>query len=69
MSYSQQQYTATLPAMVTLPLAQWEKVLELLGSHPWRDVNPLIVGIHRQIQHAMNAQGAPSSGEYEAAAA
>jgi hypothetical protein len=31
-------------------------VLEVLGGQPWREVNPLIVDVHRQIQDAVNAQ-------------
>ena len=48
----------SLMAMVTLPIARWNQVLEVLGGQPWRDVNPLIVDIHRQIQDAINAQTA-----------
>ena len=46
----------TLPAMVTLHIARWNQVLEVLGDRPWREVNPLIADIHRQIQDAVNAQ-------------
>jgi hypothetical protein len=28
----------------------------VLGDRPWREVNPLIADIHRQIQDAVNAQ-------------
>jgi len=55
MSGSQQDIT-TLPAMVTMPIARWNQVLEVLGGQPWREINPLIVDIHRQIQDAVNAQ-------------
>jgi hypothetical protein len=51
-----QQDVVTLPAMVTLPIARWNQVLEVLGAQPWREVNPLIVDIHRQIQDAVDAQ-------------
>lgn len=56
MSGTQQDIIA-LPAMVTMPIAQWNQVLEVLGKHPWVEVNPLIVNIHRQMQDAVNAQG------------
>lgn len=49
-----------LMAMVTLPIARWNQVLEVLGAQPWREVNPLIVDIHRQIQDAVNAQSMPA---------
>jgi hypothetical protein len=51
-----QQDILTLPAMVTMPIARWNQVLEVLGGQPWKDINPLIVDIHRQIQDAVNAQ-------------
>jgi hypothetical protein len=35
---------------VTLPLAHWARVLEVLSLQPWRDVNTLISEIHRQTQ-------------------
>lgn len=55
MSGSQQDIT-TLPAMVTMPIGRWNQVLEILGAHPWREVNPVIVDIHRQLQDAVAAQ-------------
>jgi hypothetical protein len=55
MSGSQQDITA-LMAMVTMPISRWNQVLEVLGGQPWKDINPLIVDIHRQIQDAVNAQ-------------
>ena len=47
---------ATLPAMVTLPIGEWEKVISFIGVNRWIDVNPLIVAIHRQINDALAAQ-------------
>jgi hypothetical protein len=56
MSGTQQQDILSLPAMVTMPIGRWNQVLDFLGSHPWREANPLIVDIHRQIQDAVNAK-------------
>ena len=55
MSETQQDILA-LPAMVTMPIARWNQILEALGGHPWREVNPLIVDIHRQIEGAVRAR-------------
>lgn len=62
MSQTTQQDITVLPAMVTMPIARWNQVLEVLGTRPWIDVNPLIVDIHRQIQDAVNAQNNLSTG-------
>jgi hypothetical protein len=51
----------SLMAMVTLPIARWNQILEVLGTQPWREVNPLIVDVHRQIQDAVNAQSGPQT--------
>lgn len=58
MSGNQQDIT-TLPAIVTMPIARWNQVLDILGTQPWREVNPLIVDLHRQLQDAVNAQRQP----------
>lgn len=55
MSGTQQDIT-TLPAMVTMPIGRWNQVLEILGTQPWREINPLIVDLHRQLQDAVAAQ-------------
>jgi hypothetical protein len=52
----QQQDITVLPAMVTMPVARWNQILEVLGKQPWSEVNPLIVDMHRQIQDAMQAR-------------
>lgn len=51
-----QQDIGALPAMVTLPIARWNMVLEILGAQPWREINPLIMDMHRQLQGAVNAR-------------
>jgi len=48
------QDVASLPVTVTLAIARWNQTLEVLGGQPWREINPLIVDIHRQIQEAVN---------------
>jgi hypothetical protein len=63
MSGTQQQDISALPAMVTMTVAQWNQVLEVLGAHPWREVNPLIVNVHRQIQDAVNAGLGPGQSQ------
>jgi hypothetical protein len=50
-----QQDILTLPVMVMLPVARWNQILETLGERPWREVNPLIVDIHRQVQDGVQA--------------
>lgn len=51
-----QQDINALMAMVTLPIGRWNQVLEVLGGQPWKEINPTIVDIHRQLQDAVNAQ-------------
>ncbi len=54
-----QQDILTLPAMVTMPIGRWNQILEALGGQPWREVNTLIVDIHRQIEDAVKARSEP----------
>ena len=52
----------TLMAMVTMPISRWNQVLEVLGQQPWREINPAIIDIHRQLQDAVNAQTGQGNG-------
>jgi hypothetical protein len=52
----QQQDVTMLPAMVMMTIGRWNQILEVLGTRPWTEVNPLIVDIHRQIGDAVQAQ-------------
>jgi hypothetical protein len=45
----------TLAATVMMPVGRWNQLLEMLGTHPWKDANPFIVEIHRQIEIAVQA--------------
>jgi len=61
MSGTQQDITS-LMAMVTMPIGRWNQVLDVLGNQPWKEINPTIVDIHRQLQDAVTAhtgQGNP----------
>jgi len=50
-----QQDILSLMAMVTMPIGRWNQILEVLGGQPWKEINPVIVDIHRQLQDAINA--------------
>jgi hypothetical protein len=56
MSQTVQQDVTILPAMVMMTIGRWNQILEILGTRPWTEVNPLIVDIHRQIGDAVQAQ-------------
>jgi hypothetical protein len=57
-----QQDITTLMAMVTMPISRWNQILDLLGQQPWREVNPTIIDLHRQLQDAVNAQTGQGNG-------
>ena len=42
-----------IPVPVVLTIAKWNQVLEILSSQPWKEINPLLVDIHQQLQNGM----------------
>ena len=60
MQAQQQAVPADTPLTVTLPLGQWNRVIDVLGNGPWHTVNGLIVELIRQMQEgASMAPAAP----------
>jgi hypothetical protein len=58
--FEEQRMSATqdvtvLPAQVTLLVNQWNQVMEVLSGQPWKEINPVLVEIHRQLHIAVNA--------------
>jgi hypothetical protein len=49
------QDVAQWPAMVTLPIATWERVTQYIAKNPWIEVNPLMLDISRQVNDAIQA--------------
>lgn len=48
-----------LLATLTMPIAQWNRVMEILSREPWREINPLLMDLHRQLEHVVRAHMHP----------
>jgi hypothetical protein len=45
-----------------MTVGKWNQVLEILAGQPWKDINPLIVDIHQQLQYAVSVYHQQSPG-------
>lgn len=70
MSDTQQQIPATTPLTVSMPLQQWQTLLEILADGQFRKVSPLIGAIEQQcragLEKAMPAMRPNGAGEAHA---
>lgn len=55
-----------MQATVTLPVRQWNLVIDVLGKSDWHTVNPLIAAIVRQMQHSVAQEAPPQPGHLRA---
>jgi hypothetical protein len=59
MSGTRQQDIGGIPVSVTLPVATWNRVVDILGRSPWHDVNQLILAIAQPMQDQVNRAQTP----------
>jgi hypothetical protein len=49
-----------MQATVTLPVRQWNQIIDVLGKSDWHTVNPLIAAIVRQMQQSVTQETMPT---------
>lgn len=61
-----QQPIGGMPVSITLTVNEWSRLADILGTHPWNQVNPFIMRIAQAMQAGVQPQPSQPAPEPQA---